>query len=162
MKVPPGSGDEVIIEVFLCGRTPRILPFHDGHQLSRDLIQFISGKQVRHFSWWQDIVQVFQKSFILYLIVSENKSYASSLQAYVSHVTYIRNWCLNIIFIAILIVHFLQAYKHKLSLFCYNSQYLNNCTIMILEEEWVYNRSMVYNTLNFHNSNNAFLDYLKG
>lgn len=51
MEVLPDSGDEVVIEVVKGGWLFWQLLLHHRDEVLRDLIQFITGKQIRHL-WY--------------------------------------------------------------------------------------------------------------
>ena len=48
VEVLPSSGDEVVVEVLLCGWGSGKLLLHDGDQVACDFIQLISGKEIGH------------------------------------------------------------------------------------------------------------------
>ena len=83
MKIPPSSRYEVVVQILLSWWSPWKLSFHNWNKLSSDFIEFITSKKVRDFSGGEDVIQIFQKSFILDLIVGEDECDAFTLQTYI-------------------------------------------------------------------------------
>ena len=73
MKVLSCSRQKVVIEIIWSGWSPWKLLLHDRDEIRVDLIDFITSKQVRHFSRGEDVVDVLQESLVFDLVVSEEE-----------------------------------------------------------------------------------------
>jgi len=82
MEVPPGMGDEVIIQVLLGKWSPGELLLHHGNQLSSDLIHFIPRKQVADLSRGQHIIKILQEALIFHIIVCKDECDSHPLQTW--------------------------------------------------------------------------------
>ena len=80
MKILASSGDKVVVQIFLSWWSPWKLLLHNRNKFSSYFIKLVSGKQVGHLTRGENIVQVFEKSFIFDLIVSEDECNSVTLQ----------------------------------------------------------------------------------